>query len=136
MYSRDITEYTFCIQNYKTLWSILQLKFSEILNFLISFLRKYFFNISAKSKTTEVISLHYSLRYPVKTNWTNKILRTNYLSFLFIIFHLKNLNMISAVTGPILTKLFGPNFVGIMIFVNLNVLGQTQIFLDLKFFQT
>ena len=31
----------------------------------------------------------------------------------------------SAVTGPILTKLFGPNFYGVIIFVDQNVLGQT-----------
>ena len=36
---------------------------------------------------------------------------------------------ISAVTGPILTKLFGPNLCGVIIFVDQNVLGQ-------NFFQT
>ena len=35
--------------------------------------------------------------------------------------HISN---ISAVTGPILTKLFGPNFFGVIIFVDQNVLGQ------------
>ena len=34
--------------------------------------------------------------------------------------HISN---ISAVTGPILTKLFGPNFFGVIIFVDQNVLG-------------
>ena len=35
--------------------------------------------------------------------------------------HISN---ISAVTGPILIKLFGPNFFGVIIFVDQNVLGQ------------
>ena len=36
-------------------------------------------------------------------------------------FHISN---ISAVIGPILTKLFGPNFFGIIIFVEQNVVAQ------------
>ena len=39
--------------------------------------------------------------------------------------HISN---ISAVTGLILTKLFGPDFFGVKIFVDQNVLGQNQIF--------
>ena len=35
--------------------------------------------------------------------------------------HISN---ISAVTGPILIKLFEPNFLGVIIFVDKNVLGQ------------
>ena len=35
-----------------------------------------------------------------------------------------NVSNISAVTGPILTKLFGPNVFGVIIFVDQNVLGQ------------
>ena len=35
--------------------------------------------------------------------------------------HISN---ISAVIGPILIKLFGPNFFGVIIFVDQNVLGQ------------
>ena len=50
--------------------------------------------------------------------------------------HISN---ISAVTGPILTKLFGPNFFGVMIFVDQNVLGQnffkTQKLLGPKVFR-
>ena len=38
-----------------------------------------------------------------------------------IIVHISN---ISAVSGPILSKLFGPNFFGVMMFVDQNVLGQ------------
>ena len=41
---------------------------------------------------------------------------------LAIFVHITN---ISAVTGPILTKLFGPKFFGVIIFVDQNVLGQT-----------
>ena len=51
--------------------------------------------------------------------------------------HISN---ISAVTGPILTKLFGPNFFGVIIFVDQNVLGQnffkTQNFIRAQSFQT
>ena len=50
--------------------------------------------------------------------------------------HIRN---ISAVTGPILTKLFGPNFFEIMIFVDQNVLGQNffgpKFFLNTNFFK-
>ena len=40
---------------------------------------------------------------------------------------------ISAVTGPILTTLFGPNVSGVIIFVDQNILGPT--FLRPRFFQ-
>ena len=50
--------------------------------------------------------------------------------------HISN---ISDVTGPILTKLFGPNFFEIMIFVDKNVLGQNffgpKFFLNTNFFK-
>ena len=49
--------------------------------------------------------------------------------------HISN---ISDVTGPILTKLFGPNFLGFINFVGQNVLGpnffRPKFFLDPKFF--
>ena len=51
--------------------------------------------------------------------------------------HISN---ISAVTGPILIKLFGPNFFGVKIFVDQNVLGQkifkTQNFVRAQSFLT
>ena len=51
--------------------------------------------------------------------------------------HISN---ISAVTGPILTKHFGPNFFGVIIFVDQNVLGQnffkTQNIIRAQRFQT
>ena len=43
-----------------------------------------------------------------------------------------NILNISAVTGPILTNFFGPNFLGLKIFVDQNVLGQN--FFGPKFF--
>ena len=50
--------------------------------------------------------------------------------------HISN---ISAVTGPILTKLFGPNFLGFIIFVGQNALGpnffRPKFFSDKKFFR-
>ena len=49
--------------------------------------------------------------------------------------HISN---ISAVTGPILTKLFWPNFFGVIIFVDQNVHGQNffgpKCFLNITFF--
>ena len=60
---------------------------------------------------------------------------TTYALVTFV--HISN---ISAVTGPILTKLFGPNFFGVIIFVDQNVLGQnffkTQNFIRAQSFQT
>ena len=48
--------------------------------------------------------------------------RADYPYALVTFVHISN---ISAVTGPILTKLFGPNFFGVISFVDQNVLGQS-----------